>query len=227
MNIPIYIISYNNFRYVKYMIYQLLNHNNIDIEQLTVIDSCSTDEDTKIFLEDCKVKVIKLEKNYGPFYFLQKEFYDSLPQHFVITDPDLELNENLPHDFLNIMLNLTEKYKIFKVGFQNDLEPDLFLDKKMKNGLTLYQWVSKGFKKKFHDNEFNVDLYRRPIDTVFALYNKKFDSDKSQTNAIRIGNNFSCKHIPWYKNNWIYSMDEYPNLYNNAKFSSIKFYGII
>ena len=60
-----------------------------------------------------------MDKNYKSKVLLQPElkpFYDGLPNYFIYTDPDIEFNKNLPLNFIQHLINLTEKHRIGKGG---------------------------------------------------------------------------------------------------------------
>ena len=66
--------------------------------------------------------------------------------------------------------------------------------------------------------ENNPSVYRSRIDTTFALYNKKFIK-KNKLEAISIGDDFTCKHLPWEKN---YNLPKKEHVeYMNSKLKNI------
>jgi hypothetical protein len=95
-------------------------------------------------LEAQRVEVLHRSENSGPRLFLDPTFYASLPEIFVITDPDLDLNPALPDNFIENLLFLTEQYWIGNAGFALDisdpaaLRPEQFAigDKKF----TICEW---------------------------------------------------------------------------------------
>jgi hypothetical protein len=49
--------------------------------------------------EDCKI--VRLTNNFGPHYVLRNpEVYESLPNIFCLSDPDVEYSKSLPENFL-------------------------------------------------------------------------------------------------------------------------------
>ncbi len=136
-----------------------------------------------------------MDDNYG-HEVVTKCFYDFLPQYFIITDPDLQFNINLPNDFIQQLINISEERKSYKTGFALDIsEPNLFNPKMKLCNRTIEQWEARFWKILIADPKYI--LYMAEIDTTFCLYNKKF-FDSNKLKAIRVAGNFICKHLPWY-----------------------------
>lgn len=199
--IPVIIIGFNNFTYIKMMVEQLLKYN---LKDITIIDNCSTLPILLHYYENNKnFKVLKLNKNYGPrvlFHEDLKVFYNMLPNFFILTDPDIKFNENLPEDFVDTLISITEKHKIGKAGFAIDISSSekfkhLFFYKRYKK-ISIRAWEHKYWTDKRED-----DLYRADIATTFAVYNKKyldFSIERHRLKAMRKAGNFLCKHMQWY-----------------------------
>ena len=95
MNIPIVIISYNNHKYINNIIKQLENINPKILNNIIIMDNSSTDIDAISFLATTRFKVVRNTINKGPWVEHYKDFYNSLPDKFFITDPDLQFNKDL------------------------------------------------------------------------------------------------------------------------------------
>ena len=66
--------------------------------------------------------------------------------------------------------------------------------------------------------ENNPIVYKTKIDTTFALYNKKYIK-KNKLDALSLGGEFTCKHLPWEKN---YNLPKKENIeYLNSKLKNI------
>jgi hypothetical protein len=104
MNIPIIIICYNNSHYVKNTLSQILKINKEYYKNIQILNNASTCLTTINFLNSCDVKVIHNSSNIGPWInnWTNKWVYDNLPEKFILTDPDLKLNENIPNNFIEI-----------------------------------------------------------------------------------------------------------------------------
>lgn len=203
-NIPILIICYNNYKYIENMLNQLLKINEKYYKNIIILDNLSTCIDTVHFLKNTNVKVIYNTENAGPHItaYNNKHIYDSLPDKFILTDPDLQFNENLPNNFIETLSNLSDIYKCEKIGFALDIEDfDAMYQTTYFKGMTIYEWENRFWQSEITNDNFQ--LYNAPIDTTFCLVNKNY----SELN-IRIAGNFTSKHLPWYKDNKVYTVYE-------------------
>jgi len=194
-DIPIYIIAYNNLYYVKNMIKQLEKYT----KNINIIDNNSTYLKLLNYYEDeYNYNLIKMPENYGYLVYLN-QLYEILPEKFIITDPDLELNPNLPYNFIDELDIISEKYKIWKVGFAIDIfdNSKIFYEKDYFNNKSIYEHESQ-----FWENKIEENIYVAPIDTTFCLCNKKYYKNDSFTPSLRIAGNYTTKHLPWYIENW-------------------------
>jgi len=155
-----------------------------------------------------RVKIILLKKNAGPHYVLRKpELYDALEEVFCLSDPDLEFSKNLPADFLEVLFDLTTKYKYGKAGFaieipKEDEFENLFvkMDGKLQK---MTDWEQQFWKEEIARTEKGDPIYLANIDTTFALYNKKYFNPQDRYKAIRVAGAYTCKHLGFYKQNSI------------------------
>ena len=205
--IPIVIICYNNYKYVDNTINQFKKINKEYINYIQIVDNCSTCKDTIDYLTNTTCKVIYNKTNDGPWITPTKneDIYNQLPSQFIMTDPDLEFNPNLPINFIEILIELSNKYKCRKIGFALDISDfnKMYDDIYAAKILTIYEWEIRFWKNKLDDT--NYELYKSEIDTTFCLVNKLyFDTNFD----IRIAGNFTCKHLPWYKDNKLFTIHE-------------------
>jgi glycosyltransferase involved in cell wall biosynthesis len=198
-SIPIYIPTFNNPTYLLNFIKQLEKN---DAKNLVVIDNNSTYPPMKECLSiiEQKYKVVRLDQNFGPHYILRnKQFYQSLPELFCLSDPDLEFSTSLPVDFINELKIISEVHKVGKVGLALEIlsseevvHSDLFLDGQKVGAIEYEQqfWTNNIGK-----NQTGDDLYRTTLDTTFALYNKTFFDPEDRYTAIRVAGKFTAKHL--------------------------------
>ena len=203
MNIPVVIIAFNNYTYIKMMVEQLKKYN---FNNIHIIDNNSSYPKLLEYYNNNKdINVIFMNTNYGHrvlFKSINREFYNKLPNFFILTDPDIQFNDNLPNDFVKVFSNMTEKYKVGKVGFslsiQDHLEFKNITYTKFKKKKNIFQWESEFWK-----NQIDNDIYKASIDTTFAVYNKKYfkivKNEAKFLNGIRIAGIYTAKHLPWYK----------------------------
>jgi hypothetical protein len=203
-NIPIIVINFNNLYFIKNFINQLEKYKN----PIIILDNNSNFEELLKYYDEIKeklgdrIEIHRLDKNYGHNVYLQ--LADKLPDVYILSDPDLELNKNMPENFAEILYNLSNKYKVYKVGSALNIEDkDKFIKcENYTHGINIYDWEKQFWKKKikvypFVDIEY--ELYKAPLDTTFSLINNKYKTfDKY--NGIRIAGNFTARHLPWYEN---------------------------
>ena len=102
MDIPILVICHNNYKYVDNTLKQIKNINNNYYKNIQILDNLSTDEKTIDYLKTVDCNVIYNKTNSGPWINSNNNshIYNNLPNKFIITDPDLEFNKNLPSNFI-------------------------------------------------------------------------------------------------------------------------------
>jgi GT2 family glycosyltransferase len=215
MDIPIIIICYNNYKYVKNTLDQILRINKDYYKNISILDNNSVCLNTIDFLKSVDVNVINNSSNNGPRISSSnnKNIYDILPDKFILTDPDLKLNENIPTNFIEILSDLSDKYGANKIGFALDISDfdKMYKDNNYFSNRSIYDWEKRFWKIKINDDDY--ELYEHDIDTTFCLVNKNQYNFK----CIRIAGNFTAKHLPWYIENEIY------NVYENYITNTIKF----
>lgn len=194
-DIPVFIISFNRLSYVKQTITWLKKYNFTNIH---IIDNNSSYPPLLEYYKTCPATVHYMDKNYGHKVFWDcGKFKDVIKNSmYIVTDPDIEPNKNLPKDFIIDMYRVLGEHKnLTKVGFA--IRKDDLPDTKIAKALQQYEsryWVHPVKDKK-------LELYCALTDTTFALYRPgKFDVyGYDFYYAIRIAGDFTCRHLPWYK----------------------------
>jgi len=209
-NFLVYIPVFNNPEYLEIMIGQLKNY---DIDQIVISDNWSTYSEMHSLLKELSKKYIVIKKftNDGPREFYEnKMLFEWMPDKFIVTDPDIGFNKNLPKDFIDILSNISDGYNLYRVGFALDIEMD-GIDSYIEeipfsnSGLTMYQWEQQFYVNQLGSTENGDPIYLAPIDTTFCLINKKYHIEHEEPMQIsnfcaRIGGNFTAQHYGWYKN---------------------------
>jgi len=222
--IPVLICSYNRYHFLKKLIAQL---NKLNIKPI-VIDNNSKYKKLLKFYKNKKYRknfyLLKLIKNYGPNVIYKPFIFNNLPRYFAYTDPDIEINKNIKKNFLEILKDYTNKYQIQKVGFaisnKNLKNINIRIGARNKKNEIIQKTVSlkKEIKKNMKIIERNPKVYKSNIDTTFALYNKEFIK-KNKLTALSLGDDFTCKHLPWEKN---YKLPKEEHIeYMNSKLKNI------
>ncbi|MFV0196388.1 glycosyltransferase family 2 protein [Empedobacter falsenii] len=170
-------------------------------ENIVIIDNKSTYPPLLEYYDTIKksVTIEFMNDNYGHMVFFEnKNLQEKYGKgYYVLTDADIVPNENLPVDFMSVMLNYLERYfrAINKVGFALRIDdiPDYFPFKEK-----VLEWEEKYWKNKISDNLFKAD-----IDTTFALYKPNYPTCFNNVNfyrGLRISDSFNSSHGGWYKN---------------------------
>ena len=198
-SVPILIISYNNYKYVQNTINQILKINPSYQTDIIIIDNNSTDYETKLYLTKINVNVYYNTININPppqiTPNINEHLYNQLPEKFILTDPDLEFNINLPNNFIEQLIKLSDKYETYKIGFALRIDDyNLMYDNIYFKNKTIYEWENQFWNIKIDNPDYI--LYDALIDTTFSLHNKKYINNNYN---IRIGGEFVCRHLPWYK----------------------------
>lgn len=219
-NIPVYIIAYNNLYHVSKMVSQLEKYT----QNIFIIDNNSNYPKLLEYYEkEFKYKLIRMEKNEGHLVFLK--LMDTFPEYFVVTDPDLEFNENMPLDFLDQLVSLAKKYDTAKMGLALSIsDSDEFVPGPYHGRLNIVDWENQFWKNRISNKKY--ELYEADIDTTFFVGNKKrlieyYRDISDKKGLIRVAGNFTCKHLPWYKENWIHYPNDELSYYNTANCSTI------
>jgi hypothetical protein len=176
------------------------------LDNLIVVDNASTSAGFLAFLESVAgdVSIVRLAENKGPRDIVADDIsFAALPELFCITDPDLELNPNLPDDFLAELLAISQRHRVGKVGFALDISDRAAMrDDAFEIGpqaLKIWEWEARFWQREVGTTRTSDPLYRAEIDTTFALYNKRYFARDCATEAIRVAGRYTCRHLPWYR----------------------------
>jgi len=138
-----------------------------------------------------------------------------------LSDPDVEYSKNLPANFLEDLLLLSNKHQIGKAGFamqvpkqEEFINPFMRLDEKLWK---MEDWEKQFWTKKI-DNVNGNDVYLTTLDTQFALYNKNFFDPNDRYTALRVAGSFTSRHLGLYKET-IVPEDEEIYYRRSAKYS--------
>ena len=211
-DIPIFIPAFENPTYVRNMVNQLRAKQ---LNNIIVLDNASTSSDMTTFLDsDFGATVIRLESNPGPRHiFMDDDSYFLLPELFCVTDPDLELNPDLPDDFLAKLVSLTERFRVGKAGFSIDIsDPSALRQEEFDIGgrwFKIWDWEQQYWTNPVGELDGLGTIYKATIDTTFAVYNKKYFRRETDMDAVRVAGVFTCLHLPWYPETGLPSAEEH------------------
>lgn len=205
-DVPIIIPTFNLPSYLKSMVDQLESRGWTNI---IVADNNSTYPPMIELLDELSQKyyVVRSEENHGPRYYTEnKDICSRMPKYFIVTDPDLILNEQMPPNSIDKMKRIVDMYGVSKVGLAIDIitpeERERFF-----NARQVDRWERLYWSKKIERYPEKDDIYSAPVDTTFSLYNRdQFLSEidtvpgrmTCNTSALRIAGRFTCRHMGWW-----------------------------
>lgn len=208
--IPVLVPCFNNQTHCHNMLSQL---SRLGFVNIILLDNSSTDPEMRSFLHTVdgeQATVIFQDQNLGPRHCVQNpDSLEFLPNYFCVTDPDLQFNQNLPADWLAQLIALTERYKIGKAGFALDLsEPELMQDYDINihgRKFKIWEWEAQYYQNQITTIADTDPVYDAKIDTTFAVYNRKWLRPHGEDfyKALRVAGNYTCKHLPWYKQSMV------------------------
>jgi len=178
------------------LVYKL---HSMGYDNLIIIDNQSTDLITPLFLKNCGYKYWVANKNYGHNVIWDLDILDKFgykDSYYVYTDCDVIPHDDCPSDFMEVFYNILITFSnIDKVGFGLEYKnlPNHYKRKKDVETWEMQYWISSNV-----DLKLQVPFYKAAIDTTFALYAP--EKSKHSLNAIRTGNPYVAKHLPWYEN---------------------------
>ena len=174
------------------MVEQLQEYTN----NIIIVDNCSTYVKHKEYLKTIEsiVRVIYKDQNYGHRVLYRDDMQDILGDKYILTDPDLQLNPDLPKNFIEILDNLTEKYKVGRIGLALDISRDDIRTDIKFDGKSIIEVQNEFWIHKVPDDEY--ELYRANTDTTFSFINKKYNH--AEYVGFRIAGNFTCIHKPFH-----------------------------
>lgn len=190
-NIPIIINNRNRYEYLLRLINSLTKRG---YKNIIILDNNSTYPPLLDYYKNtCNHEVVFLGKNLGHLALWKSHVYKRVKNSFyVYTDPDLEIYENCPNDFMKYLWQgLVDNPRVQKIGLgliTNDL-PDCF---KLKE--TVIEW-----EKKFTSINYNNLFYKAHVDTTFALY-RPYASGGSHDFKLTLRSKYPymIHHLPWY-----------------------------
>ncbi len=202
--IPVFIVSYNNAKYVLNTVRQLVSYGIKPI----IIDNASTDENSLKILHAIEAsqeaQVLFSDVNFGHLVGFLNPIYKVMPELFAYTDPDLQFHPNLPENFLEVLAELTQRYRVYKAGFALALLEEEMIDMTIEKfrgvpqiypfEMSVREWESQYWRMRLEHP--SLEVYQARHDTTFAVYRKSNLIDFYD--GVRVAGDFSAIHLPWY-----------------------------
>ena len=185
---PIIINNFNRLSSTRNM-YEFLQRRNFS--RIIILDNNSTYPPLLKWYDTLQTEVVRFTDNIGAHCLFDSGYLKSLNTEYIVySDADLELNPQMPEDFLLIMKYLLLKYKMKKIGLA--LRIDDVPQECHRNFFT----GSIEWEKQFWTNELEKDVYAALVDTTFCLIR---DPQEHALDALRIAGAFTARHLPWYQ----------------------------
>jgi len=196
-SIPIIIVNYNQLDSTRNLIDTLIKR---EFSNIVIIDNKSSYPQLLAYYDQIennpKITLHRLTENVGHMVlWLRKDILEMYSSgYFVLTDPDIMIEDDVPNDFMTIFIKLLNKHiNVRKVGFSLRIDdiPDHYPNKEK-----VINWEKQFWKTKVEDGHFLAK-----IDTTFALYRPSFIYDSNGfESAVRTKKPYISKHMGWYIN---------------------------
>lgn len=196
-SIPIIIVNYNQLESIRNLINTLTKRGFYNI---VIIDNKSTYPELLEYYDEIKdnvnITLHRLNENLGHMVlWLKKDILNLYSNgYFVLTDPDIMIENDVPNDFMTIFIKLLNKHiEVRKVGFSLKIDdiPEFY-----PNREKVINW-----EKQFWETKVENGHFLAKIDTTFALYRPTFIYDSNGfESAVRTKKPYITKHLGWYIN---------------------------
>jgi hypothetical protein len=195
---PIFIVNHDNLeRGFRKQVAWLRDAGMTDI---SVLDNASTYPPLLDYYAASDLKVIRLDKNYGPWVFWEKKMHEQTTRRYIVSDPDVVPDAGCPKDLVKKMSDVFDRYLplTLKVGpgIRVDNIPDHYIHKQVVlNWETTHVGAHSETNRGKGDES---DVYCTSIDTTFAMYGAgcKFPDFAYH---FRLAAPYELEHIPWYE----------------------------
>ncbi len=215
--IPIIINNRNLLTWPSEMLEMCRTFENVG--DLIIVDNGSTYEPLLEWYKSHPCEIIFTENNGQSSPWIIGLPIERGYDHYVVTDPDLDLSET-PKDCLIVLKEKLLKYSKFsKIGLSLS---NWKVDSDSPYHYFLQSWAETNWDESTIEDGL---LTKQPIDTTFGLYDLKKDS-KGLSCSLNFP--YSAKHIPWeITNNELKNLKEqnpeyYHYLVNATRASSYK-----
>lgn len=200
--LSLYIPTFNNPTYLLNIVGQT---RNFDWLRLIIYDNNSKTKKMLKTLNELEVEgfeIVRRKDNLGPeSIYLNHGALEKLPDFFLLSDPDLNLNNFLTIENIKILALVSECFQIGKVGCALKIELNKITKKILKHGdsrFSTYDWEKQFWINKLGFLDNGDTIYSAAVGATFCIVNKKYlDLDKHWSRGARIGGSFTITHLPW------------------------------
>jgi hypothetical protein len=205
----------NRLSTTKKMVEKLFSLNGN--ARINIIDNASTYPPLLKWYEEIQndVNVIRQSTNLGCWTFFYSGHASSCKDdYYIYSDSDLELNSNMPYNWQEVLMDYHKRWnrKASLVLRLDDVPASDVKDRILEHQSICW------------DPTDEENVWTGVTDMTFS-----FDAKSAgyRYDSVRLGNNFACRHIPWYLDftnlpeEEIYYLENLDNLYPDAIWSSI------
>jgi len=201
--LPIVIPVFNNLTYLSNTIDFF---NSIGFNEYLILNNGSQYKPLEEYFKKLPegVAILDLPDNPGPrVYFENQNLYRKLPEKFILTDPDLKFKKELDKESIFHLFDICDQHRLYKIGsaLNIDIDEPNCLDMQFMNqgrSLTIRQ-IENGYYRSFCGiTKYGDTIYNAPIDTTFAVYNKRYFAGNVQLANCRVAGRYSAIHYGWY-----------------------------
>lgn len=198
-NMPVFIIGYNQYTFIKGMVEQLEKYTS----DIVVVDNNSSFGPLlDYYKKNFKYTLLRQKVNQGHGVCSLPVIQKLTGDLYILTDPDLKFNPNLPAHFIEDLVQVSNHFQAFKTGFALKIDAD-DLDEELKfYNSSIREWENQFWTKPLvYPENTSLKLYEAAIDTTFCLINRTFANPKApgMGQAVRVAGDYTCVHIPWHK----------------------------
>jgi len=228
--VPIFIPTFNQPSLIKMTLDQLKDYDG----EIIIYDNNSTYQPMLNYLDELSddFTIVKSNRNNGPRIFTEDiQILNLMPEYFIVTDPDLIYNNNLPSDYITEMKRIIKSNKLSKVGFAIEIE-DQDEVSMFQDSSRVLEWEKPYWENIIGQTKTKDLIYDAWIDTTFSLnnrdsciYHRKFNKPTFRYPSARIGGKYTCRHTGWWKKDLMPQTKEEINYYlNNQQWSHTENY---
>lgn len=187
MAIPIFIINFNRLLTTRALVTDLIlmGYNK---EQIYILDNESNYAPLLTWYDTHPCRIIYLKGNHGNMSLYTQPAQEIAKHHewVAYTDSDIELSPYTPESFLERMVEIAKTFNHTKVGLALEIQdlPD-----------TEYANFSRSIEQRFWTKEIAPSIYEADVDSTFCVLNPNIPF---QYTALRVGGEFTARHLPWY-----------------------------
>lgn len=217
--IPVFIPTFNQPSLLRMTLDQFESY---DRGPIVIYDNNSTYRPMIELLDELESQftVIRSTTNSGPRLFTEDlQILQLMPKYFIVTDPDLIHNKNLPKNYLDKMITVMNTTQLAKVGFALEIydndEVQRFQDHEK-----VQLWENVYWQQVLDITSEGDPIYFAYIDSTFALNNKERCLEGRMQGlptfrypSARIAGNYTCQHVGWWKKSLIPQTDEEKQFY--------------